>query len=52
MVKQSKIKNQSEIENQVQQIENPFDPSRSGLEQSAYNGFEVARLRILRKIRR
>jgi hypothetical protein len=39
-----------ELERLVEELENPFDKS-SGLNESAHNGFEVARLKILRKVR-
>ena len=43
------MKNTS-IKKQIMELENPFNPQRSGLEQSAYNGFEVARLKILQMV--
>ena len=39
------------IGRQIKELPNPFDPTKSDLNQSAYNGFELARLKMLRQMR-
>ena len=36
---------------QIKELQNPFDRTKSRLNQSAHNGFELARLKMLRQIR-
>ena len=47
MDRQSKEK----LVEKVEQLENPFDKSKSGLNESAHNGFELAKRKILRLLK-